>query len=162
MNAKQAEHTVDRTGWAPGPWDGEPDRVEWRAHGFPCLIVRSPTTGALCGYVGVPSDHPFHGVNDGEEKADSLSVHGGITYGSKCAGHICHVPQPGEPDDVWWLGFDCSHAGDVMPIRSSGFDSMNQFASMFGAATHEGGYKNVAFVREETERLAEQLRSVSP
>lgn len=29
--------------------------------GYPCLIVRAPVTGALCGYVGVPERHPLYG-----------------------------------------------------------------------------------------------------
>ena len=28
---------------------------------------------------------------------------------------ICHIPDQGEPDDVWWLGFDCLHGGDLAP-----------------------------------------------
>src|SRR5215510_304522 len=31
------------------------------------------------------------------------------------ARHICHTPSPGEPDNVWWLGFDCCHLGDLYP-----------------------------------------------
>jgi hypothetical protein len=34
---------VDRTGWPPGPWDDEPDRIEWidEATGQPCLMRRN-------------------------------------------------------------------------------------------------------------------------
>lgn len=35
-----------------------------------------------------------------------LAVHGGLTYSDRCHDDICHVPAPGEPDDVWWFGFD--------------------------------------------------------
>src|SRR6266496_32796 len=96
------EYKIDRTGWPAGPWDNEPDRLEWRdkATGFPCLIVRN-RMGGLCGYVGVPTKHPFHGKN---YDSVNISVHGGLTYSGACAGHICHIPKPGETDDVWWLG----------------------------------------------------------
>jgi hypothetical protein len=48
-------------------------------------------------------------------------VHGGLTYADAC-GHsdhpsrgICHIPAPGEPDGLWWFGFDCAHSGDWSP-----------------------------------------------
>lgn len=106
------DYVVDRTGWPKGPWDDEPDRVEWRSHGYPALIVRSETSGSLCGYVGVQPGHPAHGKHRDEV---DVTTHGGLTYSDACRGDICHVPAPGEPDDVWWLGFDTAHAGDYAP-----------------------------------------------
>ena len=47
---------VDKSAWDRGPWDDEPDRVEWRVPELPqlaCLVVRGPL-GSWCGYVGVP------------------------------------------------------------------------------------------------------------
>jgi hypothetical protein len=114
--------SIDKSKWGPGPWQDEPDRVLFEAHGFPCLIVRVPHSGHLCGYVAVPPGHPWHGkgyddvrTKDGEWP----DAHGGLTYAGACSGTICHVPKPGEPDDVWWLGFDHAHCGDSSP-----FDSM--------------------------------------
>ena len=54
---------VDKTGWGDGPWTDEPDKMQWidEATGLDCLIVRGPM-GALCGYVGVPPEHPWHGI----------------------------------------------------------------------------------------------------
>ncbi len=109
------QKTVDRKGWPSGPWDNEPDKLEWRAPSspsYPCLIVRSPT-GALCGYVGVPPGHPAHGKDHG--CLEDVGSHWGLTYSGACSGNVCHVPEPGESDDVWWLGFDCAHAGDYCP-----------------------------------------------
>lgn len=111
--------------WGDGPWKDEPDRIEWRRPGsaLPRLMLRGPM-GSWCGYVGVPEGHPLHGrkawgtgATDEQHHAavDDLEVHGGITYAEACAGNICHVPAPGEPDHVWWFGFDCAHAGDVSP-----------------------------------------------
>src|SRR5262245_60814744 len=100
----------------PGPWLNEPDRDEWRdpKTGLVCLIVRH-STGALCGYVGVPPEHPFFEMDYGNERMWSLNVHGGLTYSDHCSGHICHTPALGEPDTVWWLGFDCGHLLDYIP-----------------------------------------------
>jgi hypothetical protein len=136
--------TTDKTGWGEGPWLIEPDKAQWvdPVTGLDCLLVRNPI-GALCGYVGVGPEHPWHGkgysqctaepacpVEDGERSWDCghspeslLDVHGGITFADGC-GHdedeshgICHVPLPGRADDLWWFGFDCAHGCfDVMPV----------------------------------------------
>jgi len=113
----------DKSAWGAGPWVGEPDRVEWRIggalHGLVCLAARGPS-GSWCGYVGVPPGHPAHGKGyDAVHELRELDVHGGLTFAAPCdvGEHavICHVPEPGEPDAVWWLGFDCAHAWDYSP-----------------------------------------------
>src|SRR5438270_834768 len=91
---------VDRSKWPHGPWDNEPDRAEFKHLGFPCLLVRQSQSGHWCGYVAVPPGHPWHGLEDYAAYRLDVEVHGGITYGNKCAGKVCHVPAPGEPDDV--------------------------------------------------------------
>jgi hypothetical protein len=147
----ESEHKIDRDGWPSGEWDDEPDRVEWRSeHGFPCLIVRN-RMGALCGYVGVAPGHPWYEKDYNDVDAEA---HGGLTYAERCAGHICHVPAPGEPDDVWWLGFDCAHAGDACPSSMAWNISRGRPALAF----YDGHYKSVGYVRAETERLAVQAR----
>lgn len=147
------EHKVDRTGWPLGPWDQEPDRVEWRtAAGLPALILRHFWTGNLCGYVAVPPGHPLHGQPYGAA-GDALpkGAHGGLTYAGACRGSICHVPAEGEPDDVHWLGFDCAHAFDAQPGR---LDRMWIEPDM--------RYRTVDYVRAECESLAAQLVEVQP
>jgi hypothetical protein len=88
--------TKNRTGWGHGPWDTEPDKVQWpdAVTGLPCLAVRSDL-GNWCGYVGVSPDHPDHGK--GYDDVD-VEIHGGLTFAAGC-GHsdnesegICHVP----------------------------------------------------------------------
>jgi hypothetical protein len=105
-----------REKWPRGSWDNEPDKAQWPdpATGLPCLAVRN-RFGNWCGYVGVTSDHPLYCKQYGD--IEDINVHGGLTFSAGChpGGHICHVPEPGEPDDVWWLGFDCGHAGDFSP-----------------------------------------------
>lgn len=56
--------TQDKSDWPRGPWDNEPDKIQWQDEvtGLPCLIVRGPV-GALCGYVGVPKSHPAYGLS---------------------------------------------------------------------------------------------------
>jgi hypothetical protein len=152
---KPNEPAIDRTGWPAGPWDTEPDRLEWRMSeppGYPCLIVRSEATGVLCGYVGLPPGHPAHG--QGLDEVD-VSVHGGLTYADKCSGRICHVPAPGEPEDVWWLGFDTGHAFDYMPAVAAGLASAGAAPRLPGPGGDH--YRDVAYVRAEVEQLAAQL-----
>lgn len=105
------EWAMDKSEWGEGPWVDEPDRKEWRYRGLPCLMVRSHL-GNWCGYVGVPPGHPWHGKNFDDV---DVRVHGGLTYSDSCRGQVCHVALPGDPDDVWWLGFDCCHAEDLAP-----------------------------------------------
>lgn len=138
------EHT-DKSMWGPGPWQDEPNRVDFEAHGFPCLLHRSPTSGGWCGYVAVPPGHCAY--KKGYDDVD-VDVHGGLTYADTCNEHICHVPKPGEPDDVWWLGFDCGHAWDLMPAFHVRFPAFHQLGVV---------YRTIDYARQATERLAAQL-----
>ena len=204
--------SLDKSTWGRGPWQQEPDKKQWvdAATGLPCLIVRNHG-GALCGYVGVPPGHPWHGkaysgpclkaepcteTYCGHSPEGLIAVHGGLTFSDDCedlseaawerlrerepawrkeaaqypvgdaakrlrewgaaltsyevwteqmrARAICHLPEPGEPDHVWWFGFDCAHSGDVSP----GYD---------GYLRDHGTYKPIGYVERECARLAEQL-----
>lgn len=184
---------TDRTGWEPGPWDNEEDRYEWRNGALVCLIVRN-YSGALCGYVGVPPGHPWHGKSysdlqhlECDEHDDECpygcdhpytgpKVHGGLTYSAPCqaGGSICHVPREGEPADVWWLGFDCAHSGDLVPgmiaIRKE-VQAKIPGTRLFGAKQDQPGrldaygllgqdtYRDRAYVQEQINQLAEQAKA---
>lgn len=143
---------VDRSPWPPGPWDGEPvDRVDWvdPVTRYPCFVKRGPL-GAWCGYVGVPPGHRHHGADMDDV---NVVVHGGLSFAAPCepdderphVERICHVPAPGEPDDVWWLGFDCSHGHDAIPMLSSTM-------TLPGAV-----YRTVDYARDQATRVARQL-----
>lgn len=147
-----AARIVDRYGWSAGPWSDEPDRWEGEHEGFPLLALRNQM-GAWCGYAAMPLGHPWHG-KDAFRDVD-VDVHGGLTYGDKCSGNICHVPKPGEPDDVWWLGFDCNHSGDVSP----GMEAMEGEHWWLRAREHFASYKSLDYVQRECQRLAEQAKA---
>jgi hypothetical protein len=101
----------------------------------------------------VPPEHPLHGK--GYDDAN-LDAHGGLTFAAACAGTICHVPEPGEPDELWWFGFDCSHAFDVSPgLRLALAEVMPDRPAWLPGET----YRDLAFVRAETEGLAAQIAS---
>lgn len=146
---------LDRTEWSDGPWNREPDRVEFRHAGFPCLMRRN-SQGIWCGYVGVPPGHPWFGVKSIDQEGD---VHGGVTYAEACDGDqlwgICHVPQPGEPDHVFWIGFDCGHWADFVPGYQRYNAEIDKRMLAFGAEFHRR-YRNINFVRGEVRSLADQ------
>src|SRR5207244_1179897 len=93
MNRIEYRDVIDKSSWARGQWDIEPDKIQWpdEATGLPCLIVRGPI-GALCGYVGVPKGHPLHGIDysqtipgsQGNRPEGLLNVHGGVTFADHC------------------------------------------------------------------------------
>lgn len=148
---------VDRKDWPSGRWDGEPDIAQWadEATGLPCLAKRHPRSGHWCGYVGVSEGHaafekPYDDV--------SVDVHGGLTYADFCDGEpgtgICHLPEAGEPERVWWFGFDCHHYPDYSPQ-----DKINERdrPESFWIVDPEARYRTLNYVKNQCARLANQL-----
>lgn len=137
----------------------EPDKAQWpdEATGLPCLIVRNPRGGNLCGYVGVAEGHSLFEQDYGIPDVD---VHGGLTFADKCTEtedegrYICHVPDPGEPKHVWWFGFDCAHLNDLSPADPFGLRVRGD--PYFGST-----YRDFDYVKRECARLATQLAAVA-
>lgn len=152
------ERRMDGMQWGPGPWMDEPDRIDWHYKGLPCKIQRNPQIGNLCGYVGVAPGHPWFRMPHHEIPAE---VHGSLSYGQTCEEnpHICHVPQPGEPDHVYWIGFDCAHGFDFTPSRSDTrfFNQDPLYVEALKLLRSHESYKTVAYVRSEVEQLADQV-----
>ena len=161
--------TIDKSEWGPGAWQDEPDKIQWRDEetGLPCLVNRGPG-GNWCGYVGVSRDHPFYEqpYNDHYD----VEVHGGLTYADHCAhgpeeSSICHIPDPGEPDDVWWFGFDCGHSMDIAPEREARdrkrYEQTGDPLWLPLRGPWEEVYRTVDYAREQTTELARQLHEQS-
>lgn len=84
------------------PWANEPEGGKGEASGLHWQIKRCVFLGGSwhwCGYVDLPSGHPWAALDLARSAPDALSVHGGITY------------QKSESDAVR-IGFDCAHSGD--------------------------------------------------
>jgi hypothetical protein len=152
--------TLDKSEWGDGAWQDEPDKVQWTDEetGFPCLAVRN-RLGAWCGYVGVDASHRCY-----EKDYDDVEVrvHGGL-FAAKCdegpeESSICHVPEPGQPDNVWWLGFDCGHAQDLIPEMRARYRQLSAETgvSLFNDPQGEE-YRTLDYVRAEVRSLAGQL-----
>lgn len=151
--------------------DDEPDKLDFQSHGLDCALRRGPMKH-WCGYVAIPKGHPLHGLDysDTHPVLDTLwvkrareplgnggiipllcaaarggtpgmdavlAVHGGVTYATD------HCPREA-PDDRWWIGFDCIHAGDASPSDDR-----------FG-----GIYRTIHYARGECEALAGQLETL--
>ena len=93
--------------------------------------MRRNWSGAWCGYVRVPEGHPHFGVH--YDELYQYDVHCELTFsGSR------------RDQDGWWVGFDCSQKCDGTP-----------------ACPHRGVYRDLQYAKEQTESLAEQVRSRS-
>ena len=135
----------DKSKWPPGPWHEEPDKQHWvdAATGYDCLVQRNHT-GALCGYVGVGAEHVLQGV-DYSDLDELIEVHGDLTYSGRWI-------VPGARDEIWWLGFDCGHAGDLWPHPA--YNQLPSTQAPFAA------YRDLPYVQAQCEHLAMQISKV--
>lgn len=132
---------IDKSSWPPGPWHSEPDLVEFESAGLQCLILRHPDMGHLCGYVAIPSGHPWFGVVDSDDYGiEQLpECHGGVTYSRQ------RHPDTGEASASWWVGFDASHYRDTSPTLGE-------------LGGKESSYRTVEYMRLNCELLAQAAR----
>lgn len=134
-----------------------PDFNEWARVGLPV----PPEGSRMRSMMSEPRWSCSHQI-------DSLiEVHGGVTY----AGPMTAINDEHEEHFDWGFGFDTGHAGDVTPAMDATL-RMIYLSKPGGAAEwaehvrimHSGPfgntYKNLAYVKAETERLAEQLAIV--
>lgn len=122
-------------------WESEPDVLSWKTNKgsveLELHIKRQPILKHLCGYVGIPYDKS----SDKEyQKLESFGfdVHGGITFSQLGDGGTFK-------EGFWWVGFDCAHLGDISP------------GSMLFSHSPSDTYKNIAFVKGQVEKLANQV-----
>lgn len=167
ITAKNAERTimqtleyttVDKSTWGEGEWQNEPDKKQWLdpATNLPCLIVRSPHSGALCGYVGVSKSHPYYKKDYDDCDVD---VHGGLTFANTCSPNpngICHKIEEGEDDEVWWLGFDSAHCYDKTPASDA---CVKKFEWHY--EDPDSVYRNFGYITREVQKLALQLKAIT-
>jgi hypothetical protein len=140
----KTEHLLDKSTWLPGPWVDEYDRYEWVDEGsrLPCLVLRNPNAGNLCGYVGVPPGHLAWGMHYND--LHQVKVHGGLTFN----GPGEDVDAPDDYTDYWYYGYDCAHFGDKFGFATP--LSMLPFI-------RNGEYRDAEYCMNQCERLASQL-----
>ncbi|MEM7621479.1 MAG: hypothetical protein AAF228_13715 [Pseudomonadota bacterium] len=110
-------HDIDKSNWPEGEWKNEPDYLQYRDEetGLECLIIRN-IVGALCGYVGVDKNHPAYKVDAfdwSNPSLENIDVHWGLTF----SGFLDRSNT-----ELWFLGFDCAHSGDLAPGHNSLFE----------------------------------------
>ena len=142
------ESWVDKSSWGPGPWQQEPDRIEWRGkRPLPLFDSTRRIWGSmwLCRGTGKP---PWYMMYYNEVPAE---VHGGLTYGDMCRpeSHICHTKTK-DDFEPYWLGFDTGHFGDLCPGANA------TYAHLGGGTLFPGRYRDVGYVKAEIENLLEQ------
>jgi len=121
-------------------WETEPDDLTFEFHGFRCRVFRQ-SYGHLCGYLAIPEDHPWRSADGPWQKGFwklntiGVEVHGGITF----SGWLVD-----EDPNQFWVGFDCAHSNDFVPEMPWG---------VLGGGLE---YRNVAFVKNELQKLALQ------
>lgn len=115
-------------------------RIKYSIDGEYRGMIKLNSLNVLCGYVILPENHPFIGIDlyDGncENPLYGLDVHGGVTF----ADYI--------NEDDYAIGFDCGHffAGDCVP-RLSDFTPLAK-----------GIWRDETYVINELKKLAEQLK----
>lgn len=134
----------------------EPNLVEFEAHGYPCVIRRAPP-GHLCGYVIMPPGHPWHGKQE-----PSVKVHGGVTFAELGRDFVFDNDEPNDKRGLadWWVvGFDCAHGGDCAPGEAERTALRRSACELLGLPLiplERGVYRDMTYVRQQTEHLAEQ------
>lgn len=144
-----------------------------------CCVQRMANSGNINGYVSITKEHPLFGKSyadkiqlnkepefngnyigllihsQDEDYKDNiysidmaLKVHGGITFSRA---ELSGVDKSlfGE---LWWFGFDTSHAGDLRPYQTA-------IDRKFPISEEE--YRDFDYVKNETKSLAEQLTQLS-
>jgi len=144
-----------KTSWPLGPWNDEPDRIDFKHVGLDCFIQRH-SLGAWCGYVGIPPSHPAYGRSCADLNY-SIEIHGGLNHASKCGGiTACLIGV----NEIWWFGFDCAHFGDFVPGMAVTREKLAARLPTCLLDDAQGIYRDLKYVYKETEWLAEQLRTL--
>ena len=156
---------------ATGPWDSEPDKLDFQWYKLPCRLRRGPA-GHWCGYVGVPKNHPWHGKGYSTYVDVPKSVVNRPLHEDEYSpiNLLCARPELVEkgmleiciavdvhggltwaadhaadtdPDGHWYFGFDCAHCDDLCPKH--------------GDITGSGIYRDIEYTKAQARKLARQL-----
>jgi hypothetical protein len=136
-----------------GPWKLEPDRLEFIHENLKCLILRSPS-GALCGYVSVPQGHPLY---ENEKECFSLECHGGVTFCNYGDKQKDFRPMTYQKNKLWWIGFDCAHAGDLCPVTEA---LLMKYDTTLYDSAYLQTYKDFDYVKDQIKNMVKQIKEL--
>lgn len=129
------------------PWETEPDLLEFvdEDTGYHCFIKRHLELKHLCGYVALNKEHKLYGKDKEDSCFDKINVHKGLSY----SGELGFWSTSNNYKKLYYvLGFDCGHAGDLVPYLYNS----NPFIG--------GSYKDIEYVTNECKNLAKQLKEL--
>jgi hypothetical protein len=145
----------DKTDFPPGIWKTrEPDFCSWWRYTYPCLAIRDMKLGFWSGYVGVPKEHPAYGKDLPkllEEKwfLQMEMPHEGICLSGKLSKYKKYS------EGYWFLGWATLSTTDLLPLMPEKLETdKNKVVEI-------KTYKDIHFVRRETNLLAKELFAVA-
>lgn len=145
---------LNKKNFPPGHWMAEPDLCQWENYGLVCLTIRDMKLGMWRGFVALTQDHIGFGKPLEELILEpwglNLQVHGGVSVSGKLPSKYKDFNK-----DKWWIGFECGHGEDLLPLVK--LDSNDPIDA---SIMDNQSYKDIHFVRRETNRLAKQLAKV--
>jgi len=150
--------------------------------GFRCAVIMTDM-GHRCGYVGIPKDHPLHGIEytakakclpkadvseqpigkrgiipllclDENEDYLSAECYFNVHGGITYSGGRNY---PVESDGLWWFGYDCAHCDDGKDYEAIENEYVKEIELQFPS---HGVVRTNAYCVQECKNLAEQLKAV--
>jgi hypothetical protein len=137
----------------PGVWLKEPDLCSWQYANLSCLAVRDMSMGIWKGFVGLDQDHPLYDKNINYIVAlpQALELFGSVHGGLSGVGKLS-VKYKSYAKNYWWIGIETSQGDDLMPLLKLD-QSDTDMTKLLSIQT----YKDLHFIRRETNKLAKQL-----
>lgn len=125
-------------------------------------IVTFNSMGFRCGYIQIPKNHKFIGMDyENIHEYCYIEVHGGLTYASD------HVTGHSDEKDSWWIGFDCGHCNDATELdvaldyfkddaTREMIEELMKVKKQFSDA-YDGEIRTKEYVIEECKSLVDQI-----
>lgn len=162
------------------------ERVWVTQSGLPAVALFNNLSGARCGYVGLPKEHPLHGASYNEPHKALIRPGHEEPIGKRgiiplfCASMSSDPDRAMAPDvvfdvhggitfsdkayfikdehDLWWFGFDCNHCDDA-PSPEWIADRKRRHPDIAHIYDPHPGqtHRDLAYVIAECESLAAQM-----
>ena len=93
-----------------------PEEINFEHNGLRCKCRKVKLTRRYwwCGYVNIPKDHQWYGLDYDSDKLRETPAPGGLTFSGRLG-----------DKDSWWIGFDTAHSGDIWPGNETGAEELN-------------------------------------
>jgi hypothetical protein len=140
----------------PGKWLSEPDLCFWYYHDTPCLALRDMSMGIWKGFVGITEGHllfevPMDQVIALPQALELFRVaHGGLSGVGRLPAKYQNLAK-----NCWWVGIETTQGDDLMPMLK-----LDQGDPDMAKLLSNQTYKDLHFIRRETNKLARHLLKV--